>query len=89
MWLSIENKGSAPAVFLPRALDAAYYSPLEVAYQYRSMYRPQRNERMDAWFLTNSISLQIPAGELRSGFVFTHLDLGSKHVNVTLASSKS
>lgn len=87
VWLSIENRGDRPTVFLPRALDAEYYSPLEVAYQYHSNWTPQRNERMDMWFLTNSIPFEIPQGETRSGFIFTHLDLGSKHVNVALAST--
>jgi len=86
VWLRLENKGSTPALFLPRALDAEYYSPLEVAYQYHSGCTPRRNERMDAWFLTNSIRFEIPQGETRSGFVFTHVELGSKHVNVALAS---
>jgi hypothetical protein len=87
VWLSVENRGNTPAVLLPRALDAVYYSPLEVAYQYRSMWRPQRNERMNAWFFTNAFDINIPAGEVRSGFVFTHFDQGAKHVNVSLAST--
>ena len=85
VWLRIENRGQSPGIFLPRALDANYYSPLETAYQYHSRFTPGRNDRMDAWFLKNALRLEIPAGEVRSGFVFTHFDLGNKHVNVTLA----
>lgn len=87
VWLSVENRGNTPAMLLPRALDAEYYSRLEVAYQYRSMFRPRRNERMNAWFFTNAFDINIPAGEVRSGFVFTHFDQGAKHVNVSLAST--
>jgi hypothetical protein len=41
---------------------------------------------MDLCFLTNAMVIRIPAHTSRSGFVFTHLDLGAKQVCVALAS---
>jgi len=66
-----------------------YFAGLEVAYQYHSGWRPQRNAAMDAYFLTNAMPGHIPAHSERSGFVYTHLDLGEKQVCVALASNPS
>lgn len=84
VWIRIRNRGEKPGLFMPRALDAQYYSPLEVAYQYRSLFTPSRNKQMGAFLVTNSMPIQIPPGETRFGFVFAHFDQGSKHVNVAL-----
>ena len=85
--LRVENRGNSTAYFLPNFLDADYFDPLEVAYQYHSLWRPKRNAAMDLFFVTNAMPDRIPAGSERSGFVFTHSDLGSKQVCVSLAAN--
>ena len=84
VWVRIENQGHKTAYFLPRAMDAEYFSPLEVAYQYRSMWRPARNRALEAYFYTNTMPVKISPGATRSGFVFTHFDQGTKHVTVAV-----
>ena len=87
VWLRIENRLATTAYFLPNLIDSDYYAPLEVAYQYHSGWRPKRNAAMDAFFLTHSMPDRIPPGTERSGFVFTHLDLGKKQVCVSISSN--
>jgi hypothetical protein len=89
VWVRVENRGDAPALFLPHAMDHEYFAPLEVAYQYHSHWRPKRNAAMDAFLMTNAMPVYLPAGCVRSGFVFTHLILGRKQVSVALAEETS
>jgi hypothetical protein len=86
VWLRVENRGDSTAYFLPVSMDSDYFAPLEVAYQYHSAWRPKRNAAMDICFLTNAMVVRVPAHTNRSGFVFTHLDLGEKQVCVSIAS---
>ena len=86
VWLRVENRSDSTAVFRTVAMERDYFAPLEVAYQYHSIWRPKRNAAMDICFLTNAMSGRIPAHTTRSGFVFTHLDLGAKFVCVAFAS---
>ncbi len=85
VWVRVENRSAMPVFFLPHVMDDDYYAPLEVAYQYHSAWQPQRNTGMDLFFLSNAMPARIPAGGVRSGFVFTHLDLGHKQVCVGLS----
>ena len=87
VWVRIENRGDSTAYFLPNLMDTDYYPPLEVAYRYHSACRPKRNAAMAAFFLTNAMPDRIPPRTTRSGFVFTHLDLGAKQVCVALSDS--
>jgi len=85
VWLRVENRRDSSAFFLPHIVDDEYFSPLEVAYQYHSAYRPKLNAALDGFFLTNAMSREVPPHSIRSGFVYTHLDLGNKQVCVGLA----
>lgn len=84
VWLRVENRGDSPAFFLPLVTDAEYFPPLEAAFQYHSIWQPNRNAAMDGFFLTNSMPSRIPPRSVRSGFVFTHHDLGAKQVCIGL-----
>ena len=86
VWVQIENRSDSSAHFLAHNMDADYFAPMEVAYQFHSGWRPQRNAAMDAFFLTNAMPGRIPAHSERSGFVYTHLDLGEKQVCVAISS---
>ena len=89
VWVKIENVSDARAHFLAHSMDVDYFAPIEVAYQFHSGWRPKRNAAMDAYFLTNAMSGRLPAHSERSGFVYTHLDLGEKHVCVSISSNPS
>ena len=87
VWVQVENRSDSMARILAHSMDVDYFAPLEVAYQFHSGWRPARNAAMDVYFLTNAMPGRIPAHSERSGFVFTHLDLGQKPVCVALASN--
>jgi hypothetical protein len=89
VWVQVENHSDTPVYFLSIAIDSDCFAPIEVAYQYHSALRPGRNAAMEIYFLTNAMAGGIPPHSKRSGFVFTHLDLGSKEVSVVLASRPS
>jgi hypothetical protein len=84
IWLEIENKDDEPAWFLPFSVDPDYFSPLEVTYPYHRTFDKAYNDQIDRYFLKNSMGLFLPPGAIRSGFVFTNLDLGTKAFNVDL-----
>jgi len=84
VWLEIENNDEEPVWFAPVGLDPVYFSPLEVAYIHRFVFSKETNQRIDEHFHEQVIEQYIPPGTVRSGFVFTHLDLGTKGFDVDL-----
>ncbi len=84
IWLEIENNEKMPLAFLPVGLDRYYFAPFEVAYVHRYRFAKKTNRQMGRYFYEQALDPYIPAGSLRSGFVFTHLDLGTKDFNVDL-----
>jgi hypothetical protein len=85
IWFEIENKGEEPVFFLPASVDREYFAPLEVAYKYHSMfYSEAANKEIDWLFYESEIGLYMVPGDIRSGFMFTNLDEGTKIFNVEL-----
>ena len=85
IWLEIENKADVPVFFLPASVDREYFSALEVAYKYHSMfYSDSANSKIDRLFYDKDVGMYIDPGSIRSGFVFTNLDEGTKVFNVEL-----
>ena len=84
IWLEIENTDEEPVLFLPVSIDPEYFPPLEVAYMHRRGFSKTSNKRMEQYFHEHFMGQYIPPGDTRSGFVFTHLDLGTKIFNVDL-----
>jgi hypothetical protein len=85
IWPQIENKGDEPVFFLPASVDREYFAPLEVAYMHHSMfYSEAANYEIDRLFYESDIGLYIVPGDIRSGFMFTNLDEGTKVFNVEL-----
>jgi hypothetical protein len=84
IWLEIENKGNSPAWFLPAGIDPEYFSPLEVAYVNHFAHSESVNTRMNWYFHERAMGFYISPGSVKSGFVFTHLDKGTKIFNVDL-----
>ena len=78
IWLEIENRTQHRMRFLPISVDRDYFAPLEVAYLYHAAFAKKTNERIDRYFHQRSIGSFIPPGQVRSGFVFTNLEMGTK-----------
>jgi hypothetical protein len=79
VWIEIENGSGEEVSFMPVAVDTDYHSPIEVAALNRSK---KARARAEQYFFQNGVSLRIGPGEVRSGFVFTNLDEGTKAFNV-------
>jgi hypothetical protein len=84
VWLEIENKDEAPVWFLPFGTDPDYFSPFEVAYMHRMRFSRKETEKMAQYLNDLSMGKYIPPGTIRSGFLFTSMDMGTKNVNVDL-----
>lgn len=84
VWLKVENRSDAQARLVLRSVDPEYFSPIEVAYGNRRGYSAEGYAAMERWFHQHGMPRVIPAGETRSGLVFTHLYPGSKGFNLTV-----
>jgi hypothetical protein len=89
IWLEIENKDDKPTWFLPFSVDPDYFPPLEVTYPYHRTFDSKYNDQIDRYFLKHAMGLYLATGSIRSGFVFTNLDLGTKSFNVDLVGDDS
>ncbi|HIG39961.1 MAG: LssY C-terminal domain-containing protein [bacterium] len=82
VWLEIENRQDEAIVFLSVGLDANYFTPHETA----SLFEKKKFRRKkEVYFFSNGVESTIQPGETRSGFVFSHLDEGTKAFNVDIA----
>jgi hypothetical protein len=81
VWVKIENLGQERLFFLPFGLDPDYYTPFVVAYQRHGGHR-SKNEAMFRSFYERSMGLGIEPGGVRTGYVFSRLDQGTKSFNV-------
>ena len=84
VWLEIENSADHPMWFLPAGLDRNYFPPLEVAYMHRISFAAEKNREMERLFYENDMGKYIAAGIVKTGFVFTNLNLGTKSFNVDI-----
>jgi hypothetical protein len=86
VWLEVENGAPYSLRYAPVGTDSLYFSPLEVAYKHRGPFTKEGRAEMERLFYELAMDRNIPAGEARSGFVFTHARLGTKSFNVDLFS---
>lgn len=84
IWLEVKNDDEVPVWFLPAGTDRGYFSPLEVVYINRSGYSKEGLREMGWHFHNNAMGNYIGPGTVRSGFIFTNLNLGTKSFNVDL-----
>jgi len=84
VWLEITNHGSARARVAPYSLDDEYFPPHEVAYMYRKQFSKEGWLDMEKRFYEMSLPRQIAGGATVSGYVFTHLQPGTKAFNVDI-----
>jgi hypothetical protein len=86
VWLNIENNSEGRVRFAPTGVDPGYFSPLEVAYMHRKGFTKEARRQMNQRFYRSAMPRHIPAGESRSGYVFTHASTGTKAFNVDIFS---
>src|SRR5262245_61542305 len=84
VWIEIENRSPVTLYLLSSAVDPAYFSAREAAYQAHRAFRAAANRRIDECFEAQAIDVEIPAGRTESGFVFTNHDERTKFVTVQL-----
>lgn len=84
IWIEIENNDEKRVWFAPVGVDREYFSPLEVAYMHHRAFSKKTNYKMDKYLHDQDIRGNIDPGRVKSGFVFTNLDLGTKIFNVDL-----
>ncbi|MEH6583891.1 MAG: hypothetical protein V7754_18295 [Halioglobus sp.] len=89
VWLKVENRGQSRARVATWSIDRDYFSPIEVAYMNRKKFSNAAYEDLQKWFYQNGLTRYIPAGESRSGLVFTHLNSGTKGFNLDIFSNKA
>ena len=87
VWLRIENQKDAPVRYLPLWTDPNYFSPSEVAFNFHRSLGGGDNQRIDEYFLKNTLDVAVAPKSAASGLVFTHKSEGTKYVNVTLFSN--
>jgi hypothetical protein len=84
IWLEIENNDEEPVWFLPVGLDPDYFTPIEASSLNHFLYARGTNQTMDQHFFEQGKGLYIAPGSVRSGFVFTPVDEGTKEFIVDL-----
>ena len=84
IWIEIENRDKEPVAFLPGSVDRDYFTPIEVSYVNHFTHAKDLNQEMDRHFYGLSMGYTIGPNKVRSGFVFTHLDEGTKAFNVVV-----
>ena len=81
VWLELENHTDEWVWFLPVGLDPDYHSPFEVAALARKRKEQGAAER---YIFQSGLNMRIAPGEVRSGFIFSHLDEGTKAFNIDI-----
>ena len=88
VWIEIENNEKNPVVFSPWSVDPNYYTPLEAADRNHYALRGDLNAEMDRHFhklgIGRGMQELVPPGTVRSGYIFTNLDEGTKDFSVEL-----
>ena len=84
VWIKVENRSNDFARVITWSIDRDYFAPIEVAYMNRGPYSKEGYPAMERWFRGAALPRRIPAGESRSGLVFTNLMRGTKGFNMTL-----
>ncbi len=84
VWLEVRNDTEHRFLFFPRSLDRDYYSPLEAAWLAREGYAKSLRSEIDEFFFRQRMPIYVAARSRSSGFVFAHLSLGIRYVNVEL-----
>ena len=84
LWLEIENNDEDAVYFLPIGVDPAYFSPFEASFVNHFNYWTPVNDEIDRSFFQRRQGIRIDPGTVRSGFVYTPVDEGTKEFNVDI-----
>ncbi len=87
LWLEVRNDRDDVARLALASIDDEYFAPLEVAWMNRKAFKRQHRPAVERWFHEHGMPRRVPAGETRSGFVYTHVTPGTKVFNVDLYTS--
>ncbi|MDH5338870.1 MAG: LssY C-terminal domain-containing protein [Rubrivivax sp.] len=87
VWLQVHNDTPQQVRLSLWSIDPDYFSPLEVAWMHRGGFNKTGRAAMERWFYEHAMPRRIPAGESRSGFVYTQLQPGSKGMNLDFTSA--
>ena len=86
VWVQVENLGDADMWLLPLGIDVAYYTPLETASRHFSLKRLLKTGA-DEQFQQRKMARMIKVGEVRSGYIFSRVDEGTKSFNVDVVTT--
>ncbi len=81
VWIQVENLSEANLFFLPVGLDPAYFTPIETGYRRQNRIL-NLNSSANRNIYDSSMRLRVEAGGVRSGYVFSRVDEGTKSFNV-------
>jgi hypothetical protein len=89
IWIEIDNRGNNELYVMLLSIDPEYFSPSEVAWNFRGFRGPGENrsqpfDQKADYFLDKQIPVRIPPKSTVSGFVYTNLDPGRKAFTVEL-----
>jgi len=84
VWIQIDNKDDESIWLLPVGLDPMYYTPLEAAFSSHFLFSESANQKMDRHFFESGKDIDVRPGAVRSGYVFTNLDEGTKSFAIDL-----
>ena len=87
VWLKIENGRDEFVSFMPVGLDPTYFSPIEAANLHvKNEKTANSGSTINQQFFQAGLGLNVPPGEMSSGFIFSALDEGTKAFNVDVIS---
>lgn len=86
VWVRIENLGEETLWFLPVGLDEAHFTPIETSYR-RQGRIPILNFATNVDFYSKSMRIRIDGGQVRSGYIYSRVDQGTKSFNVDVMSA--
>lgn len=84
VWLEVTNQSDVAARLTLSSIDPKYFSPLEVAYIHRKRFSEDGWKDLELWLYENALPRRIAPQQSVSGFVFTHLERGTKAFNVDI-----
>ena len=84
IWARIENDTDVPYWFMLHGVDPNYFSAREAAYKSHFMLRGWSNRKMDDHFESLGIVPAVPPRGSTTGFVFSHVKLGTKEIRIQL-----
>lgn len=90
VWVRVENLSDETLWFLPVGLDESYFTPIETSYRRQGrlpLLNLDRATNQD--FYARSIGLRVEAGGVRSGYLFSRVDEGTKSFNVDIVGPTS